>query len=49
MADAGTSVGAGHEEQKSEHGKLREAGVGLELIHCHPINFEPYNTNLPYI
>ena len=32
MADAGTSVGAGHEEQNSEHGKLFEASLGLGRI-----------------
>lgn len=32
MADAGTSLGVGHEEQKSQHGKLREAGMGLERV-----------------
>lgn len=32
MADAGSSVDAGHEEQKSEHGELREAGLGLERL-----------------
>ena len=36
MADAGTSLGAGHEEQKSQHGKLREASVGLERVEPHP-------------
>lgn len=30
MADAGTSVDAGHEKQESEHGELFEASLGLE-------------------
>ena len=30
MADAGTSVDAGHEEQESEHGELFEASLGLD-------------------
>lgn len=32
MADAGTSVDAGNEEQESEHEQLSEAGLGLEGI-----------------
>ena len=29
MADAGSSLDAGHEKQKSQHGELRATGVGL--------------------
>jgi hypothetical protein len=29
MADAGPSLDVGHEKQKSKHGELRAAGVGL--------------------
>lgn len=29
MADAGSSVDAGHEKQKSQHGELRATGVGM--------------------
>lgn len=32
LADAGTSVDAGHEEQEGQHGELFEASMGLERV-----------------
>lgn len=32
MADAGTSLDAGHEEQEGQHGELCEAGVGMGRV-----------------
>lgn len=32
LADAGSSLGAGYEEQEGQHGELRQAGVGLERV-----------------
>lgn len=36
MADAGTSLDSGHEEQESQYGKLRKTGVGLERLNEKP-------------
>lgn len=55
MADAGTSLGAGNEEQKSQHGQLCETSMGLERIssasapHCirhHSSSFRPNSPSL---
>lgn len=36
LADARTSLDAGHEKQKGQHGQLRKASLGLERLDCLP-------------
>lgn len=45
MADAGTSLDSGHEEQKSQYGKLRETGVGLERLNGQPWGIQKSSTS----
>jgi hypothetical protein len=46
LADAGTSVDAGHQEQESQHGELRQASVGLERVDLAFISFSYFISRL---
>ena len=46
MADAGSSLDAGHEKQKSQHGELRATGVGLGQLELPP-QHHSFLCNLP--